>query len=73
MKTATTEGNANQLKRSAHRLVGLFDQFGAHQAAEAAMTVETSSDPANAGQCETLLQQGRTAVDAIRKKQSAPA
>ena len=67
-KSAIAGKDSGLLKRAAHRLVGLFDQFGAHQAAGAAMAVETSSDQSDARLFDALLSEGRAAVEAIRQR-----
>ncbi|WP_439610844.1 ATP-binding protein [Reyranella sp.] len=56
-----------RLRRAAHRLAGLFGQFGAMRAAEAAAAVELASDDDIAGHVMLLLTSGRRALAAMER------
>lgn len=67
---AHARGNDAEVRRLAHRLVGLFDQFGAGPAARAAERVETAgSAPGEA--VPELQRLGRAAVAAIAALRAA--
>ncbi len=54
-------------RKAAHRLAGLFGQFGASRAAEAAAAVELASDDDIAGHVTLLLTSGRQALAAMER------
>lgn len=56
-----------RLRKAAHRLAGLFGQFGARAAAEAAAAVELATDDDIAGKVELLLASGRRALAAMER------
>lgn len=62
---ATEEHDAARSRRAAHRLVGLFGQFGAVRAAEAAAAVELASDAEMAACVASLRTHGRRALAAM--------
>jgi CheY-like chemotaxis protein len=64
-------GNEPEIRRVAHRLVGLLDQFGATPAARAAARVETG-DGAPGEAVAELLRLGRVAVAAVAALRAAP-
>ena len=53
-------------RKAAHRLAGLFGQFGATEAADAAVAVERASDDQVRAQTDVLLSAGDAAVRAVR-------
>jgi len=53
-------------RKAAHRLAGLFGQFGATDAADAAVAVERASDDQVRAQTDVLLSAGDAAVRAVR-------
>lgn len=56
-----------RLRKAAHRLVGLFGQFGATGAAEDAAAVELASDDDIAGHVTVLITSGRRALAAMER------
>ncbi len=56
-----------RLRKAAHRLAGLFGQFGARAAAEAAAAVELATDDDIAGKVKLLLASGRRALAAMER------
>ena len=65
MDAAAQAHDPSRLRKAAHRLAGLFGQFGASRAAEAAAAVELASDDDIAGQVTVLLASGRRALAAM--------
>lgn len=63
-------GNEPEIRRVAHRLVGLLDQFGATLAARAAARVETGDGTSGEAVAE-LLRLGRVAVAAVAALRAA--
>jgi signal transduction histidine kinase/DNA-binding response OmpR family regulator len=63
-------GDEAEVRRVAHRLVGLFDQFGAPPAARASARVETGQDAPGEAVAE-LLRLGRAAVAAVAALRAA--
>ena len=60
-------------RRAAHRLAGLFGQFGATEAADAAVAVERAGDDDVRAHTDVLLSAGDAAVLAVRAIRSAAA
>lgn len=68
LEAATQAHEPVRLRKAAHRLVGLFGQFGAAHAAEAAAAVELASDDDIEGQLSLLLTRGRQALAAMERQ-----
>ena len=60
-----------RLHKAAHRLTGLFGQFGAPLAAAAAENVESSDGERSLSLVDELRLQGRAALDALRRRHPA--
>ena len=60
-------------RKAAHRLAGLFGQFGATEAADAAVAVERASDDQVRAQTDVLLSAGDAAVRAVRSNRPGAA
>lgn len=67
---ADASGNDEQIRRAAHRLVGLFDQFGATPAARAAARIEAMQGAPGEALVE-LQRLGRAAVAAVAALRAA--
>lgn len=65
LEDAARSHDAARIRRAAHRLVGLFGQFGAVRAAEAAVAAELASDGEQAACVAGLLAHGRRALAAM--------
>jgi PAS domain S-box-containing protein len=65
LDAAARDHDAVRLRKAAHRLVGLFGQFGAVRAAEAAVAVELASDAEIAACIASLRTSGRRALAAM--------
>ncbi len=65
LEDAARSLDAARIRRAAHRLVGLFGQFGAVRAAEAAVAAELASDGEQAACVAGLLAHGRRALAAM--------
>jgi CheY-like chemotaxis protein len=61
------------LRRTAHRLAGLFGQFGATDAADAAVAVERAGDDDVRAHTDVLLSAGDAAVLAVRSSRPGAA
>ncbi len=71
VEASVGSADVTRLKRTAHRLAGLFDQFGAHRAAQAAQSVETAVDGAALPLADALVHLGRDAMTAMRVRLAA--
>jgi CheY-like chemotaxis protein len=67
LDAAAQAHDPSRLRKAAHRLAGLFGQFGASRAAEAAAAVELASDDDIAGHVTLLLTSGRQALAAMER------
>jgi CheY-like chemotaxis protein len=70
---ATEAADFSRARQAAHRVNGLFHQFGAIDAAEAAASVELAGDGEIAARIDDLRSHGRAALDAIRAEYAVPA
>lgn len=66
VESAVATGDAACLRKAAHRLSGLFGQFGAPQAAVAARAVESADDSEIMERVAGLLRLGPAAVEALK-------
>jgi CheY-like chemotaxis protein len=62
-----------RLRRAAHRLAGLFGQFGATDAADAAVAVERAGDDEVRARAEILVSAGDAAIRAVRAARAGAA
>ncbi|MFO1161071.1 MAG: ATP-binding protein [Reyranellaceae bacterium] len=73
LRTQAANRSPSGLRSAAHRLTGLFGQFGAIHAADAALAVERASDEEVYGRSEQLVVRGEAAMAAMRSvRQSSP-
>lgn len=66
VEAAVAAGDLVSLRKAAHRLAGLFGQFGAPQAAEAATAAEIADDAEIMGHISELRRQGPAAVEGLK-------
>lgn len=66
LDTAIAAKQTDSVRTTAHRLTGLFGQYGAHRAAEAARAVELASDDELGPLSDDLLARGQAAIAAMR-------
>ncbi|MCA0303076.1 MAG: response regulator [Proteobacteria bacterium] len=65
--------DAGRVRKAAHRLTGLFGQFGALGAAEATAAIEAAGDDEIAGRVAALAPLGQAALEALRGELDAAA
>jgi len=66
IEAAATERDTGRQRGTAHRLAGLFNQFGATHAADAALAVELANVDDLGVRCSELLAQGHLAIAAMK-------
>ncbi len=64
---AIETGSNAELRRIAHRMVGIFGQYGASKASSAARNVQAADESMVVPACSRLLQAGRTALVQLRQ------
>lgn len=69
---AVGEGDVQRLRGAAHRLTGLFNQFGASHAADAALAVELASVDDIALRSTELVARGQAAIAAMAARRAEP-
>ncbi|MFO1081024.1 MAG: ATP-binding protein [Reyranellaceae bacterium] len=73
IERACDAGDAAAARKAAHRLAGLFHQFGAVRAAEAATATELADDAGVAENATRLAVAGRAAMEALKTRLSMAA
>ncbi|MFO1099314.1 MAG: ATP-binding protein [Xanthobacteraceae bacterium] len=71
VRTEAAGDDADRVRAAAHRLTGLFGQFGAQRAADAARAVELADDKDIGARSDDLLVRGEAAVAAMRRTRPA--
>lgn len=66
------EGDVQRLRGAAHRLTGLFNQFGASHAADAALAVELASVDDITLRSTELMARGQAAIAAMAARRAEP-
>ncbi len=66
VETARAAGDVTRVRKAAHRLTGLFSQFGAAGAAEATAAIELAIDGEVDGRATALAPLGQAVLEALR-------